>query len=211
MTNSAWALRTDRRQPNGSVIAVVEKVSGATYIQHRGRTKAAVVVSERVFEGDEFTTRQGRIHLRCKDGSYLEVGENTHFQIERLRFKPGKGLPTSDQFAQFDEAVIWFESGIIRLTAPDIHPHSRFVVRNTTAIIRLNEPSDLYFIQPTDDPRLAVKVLRGSIQFTNIVTNDQVELKNQQSALLQRSGFVSRVGTSLGIDQIEALKARTRL
>ncbi|MBI3544723.1 MAG: FecR domain-containing protein [Deltaproteobacteria bacterium] len=151
-----------------------------------------------------------RLHVRYKDGTYVELGAGSSFQVERIRFNPPNLLPSNKAGDQFDETIFRFNQGIARVTAPDIHAYERFTIRAQAAIVRTTGPADFYLIQLENDRDLTVRVSRGKVELMNLITNEAMPVPERTGAYTKVSGVVSGAG-AFSDDQLTFLKSRTRI
>ena len=196
---------------NRAVVGIVEKISGPSFVQHPDSSaKSTTSVGLRAFEGDKFYTSRSRIHIRYKDGTYIEMGSDSEFGLEKMRFKAPNQISVNKASDQFDESVFRFGQGIVRITAPDVHATEHFVVKTSHAIIKATGPTDFYLIQLAGERDLTIKVSRGKIQLMNAITNEWMDVPANSGAYLKISGLVNSAG-SFNEDQLNFLKQRTRI
>jgi hypothetical protein len=198
---------THQKGANKAVIGIVEKMTGSSEVQRSGTS--GVSLGERIFEKDRLITKRSRLHTRFKDGTYVEMGEESSFEVERVRFKSPNVLPADKGADQFDESVFRFLYGIARVTAANVHPLQYFTVKTVNAILRVTGPADFYLIQLVNERDLTVRVAKGKVRLMNIVTNEQMDVPEGSAAYIKVSGAVTG-GGSFTEDQLEFLKSRTR-
>lgn len=211
--NSALARREQqhRRLENQAVIGIVERTFGPTFVQRGGSgSKSGISLGLRVFENDALVTDHSRLHVRYKEGTYVELGEGSYFLVERVRFKPANPLPVNKAADQFDESVFRFSHGIIRVTAPDVHLLEHFTIKTANGLIRVTGPSDFFLIQLEGDRDIAIRVVRGKVEVTNVVTNEQVTVPEGSGVSLKVTGLISET-ERLSEEQLNFLKSRTRI
>jgi hypothetical protein len=204
---------------NKAVIGIVERMSGPSFLLRGGKSAGGgtgISLGMRLFETDRIRTGaidgtdRSRLHVRFKDGTYVEVGEESSFEAERIRFKPPNPLPVAKRSDQFDETVFRFLYGLVRITAPDIHALEYFTVKTANAIIRVTGPAELYIIQLVNDRDLTVRVARGKVEVMNAVTNETMSVPEGTAAYVRVSGLVTNAGPFTQ-EQIDFLKSRTRI
>jgi hypothetical protein len=207
--------RYELRHPksvNKSVIGIVEKMLGPCFVIRGGKGgKVGISLGLRTYENDKvITADRSRLHVRYKDGTYVELGAESGFEVERVRFKPLNPLPAYAPSDNFDESVFRFEHGIARVTAPDVHPLEYFTIKTANAIIRVTGPADFYLIQLLNDRDLTIRVSRGKVETMNAITNEKLQVPENQGAYVKVSGVVSSAG-HFTQDQLDFLKSRTRI
>ncbi len=197
---------------NEAVIGIVEKMTGPCYVIRGGHGgKSGISIGLRVFEKDGLATDDvSRMHIRYKDGTYVEIGSGSEFQVERIRFNSPNLLPANRPEDHFDESVFRFESGLVRITAPEIHPLERFTIRARSAIIQVTGPADFYLIQLEKDRDLTVRVTKGKVSLMNTLTNESMAVPERMGAYQKVSGVVSTAG-AFTEEQLTFLKSRTRI
>ena len=197
---------------NDAVIAIIEKMSGPCYVIRGGHGgKSGISIGLRVFEMDSLVTDdQSRMHIRYKDGTYVEVGAGSEFQVERIRFSSPNLLPSNRPEDRFDETIFRFQSGIVRITAPEIHPLERFTIKTRSAIVQVTGPADFYLIQLEKDRDLTVRVTKGKVALMNTVTNETMPVPERTGAYQKVSGVVTGAG-SFTDEQLTFLRSRTRI
>lgn len=201
-----------RATSNRAVIGIVERMTGPCHVTRAGtKGRNSISIGLRAFENDILITEElSRMHVRYKDGTYVELGAGTAYQVERIRFKPPNLLPSNKPQDQFDETVFRFHHGLARVTAPDVHALEHFVIKTPSSVIRATGPSDFYLVQLEGDRDLTVRVAKGKIEVFNLVTNESLPVPEGQGAYVKASGVVSKAGTFTG-EQLAFLKSRTRI
>lgn len=199
------------RGQNKAVIGIVEKMTGPGHVGRGGNGRTSISIGLRVFEFDKLITEdQSRMHVRYKDGTYVELGASSQFQVERIRFKAQNLLPANKPEDQFDESVFRFVQGIVRVTAPDIHALEHFVVKTPGAVVKVTGPSDFYLVQLPGDRELTVRVAKGKVELMNTITNELMPVPQGTGAYQKVSGVVSGAGPFTE-EQVSFLKSRTRI
>lgn len=200
-----------RKGKNPAIIGIVERILGVSHVQRGGKGgRTDSTLGMRIYENDKVSTVRSRAHLRLKDGTYLEMGEDSAFIVERLRFKPASRFPQIKSSNQFDESVFRFVQGIVRLNAPDIHSLEQYTVKTSNALIKVTGPADFYLVQLPDVRDLTVKVMSGKVEVMNIITNEKLTIDPGTSAYVKVSGLVAGAGR-IDEEQLNFLKSRTRI
>lgn len=200
-----------RKGENKAVVGIVERLFATAHVQRGGKgQRSDLALGMRIFEDDRVSTERSRTHIRYKDGTYVELGEDTVFDIDRMRFKPANPLPQSKLSVEYDESVFRFVQGVARIAAGDVHPLNQFTVKTSNAIIKVVGPADFYLIQLEGDRDLTVKVARGKLELMNAVTNEKVTVEPGTGAYVKVSGLVTNAGQFTS-DQLNFLKSRTRI
>lgn len=200
------------RGSNNAVIGIVEKMSGPCFVVRGGRGgKVSISIGLRVFENNRLVTDpMSRLHVRYKDGTYAELGSDTSFEIERLRFKPPNPLPSNKAGDQFDESIFRFNHGLMRVTAPEVHVLERFMIKTTHGLIRVTGPADFYLIQLEGDRDLVIRVAKGKVELISTYTNEVMPVPQGTGATLKLTGVITKAGTFTE-EQLKFLKSRTRI
>lgn len=209
-----------RKTENQAVIGIVEKISGPCFVIRGGHGgRIGISIGLRVFESDHLVTDEtSRLHVRYKDGTYVEMGSVGEFEVERLRFKAPNPYPANKAADNFDESVFRFHHGVMRVTAPDVHSHERFLIKTTNAVLKVSGPADFYLIQvkndddtsAVNDKDLTIRVSRGSVEMMNTVTNEVMTVSEGSGALVRVTGSVTKGGPFTS-EQLTFLKSRTRI
>jgi hypothetical protein len=197
---------------NGAVIAIVEKMTGPCYVIHGGHGgKVGIAIGLRVFEKDILITDEmSRLHVRYKDGTYVELGASTQYQAHRVRFKPQNLLPSNTAQDELEESYFVFDHGIARITAPDVNSLERFSIRTPSSMVKISGPADFYIVQLEGDRDLTVRVAKGKVEAMNMVTNEVMQVKERMGAFVKVSGAVTSAGQFTD-EQLNFLKSRTRI
>ena len=153
-----------------------------------------------IFEEDVLSTENGRLHVRLKDETVLEIAEKSAFRIERVRPEDFEG----------GEIALEFIKGILRVTATKFRPGERFSVQTSNGVLRLTGPADFYLIQFPGKKDFVLHVLEGEAEFMTVLTNDRITLGQGTGAELKLSGVVKPLGQA-SPELVRALKARTAL
>ena len=202
---------THAKGPNKAVVGIVEGIQGVSYIQRAkkgGRTDA--ILGMRLFEGDRVTSDKSRIHVRYKDGTYVELGDDSSLEVERVRFKSANLLPENTPSNQYDESVFRFSQGVVRISAADVHSLTQFTIKTTNAILKVTGPSDFYMVQLPNERELTVRVVRGKVEVFNVVTNEKMAVPPGTGAFIKVSGLVTHAG-AFTTEQFDFLKSRTSI
>jgi len=196
---------------NEAVVGIVERILQGGHVQRgRGGSKTSASLGLRVYEGDKFLTDKNRIHVRYKDGTYVEIGEESSFELERMRFKPANPLPNHKASNQYDETVFRFLYGVVRITAPDVDLLEHFVLKTANAVVTATGPVDFFIIQLMNERDMTIRVARGKVVLMNSITNESMEVSEGTGAYLKVTGVINKTGP-LVPDQLAFLKSRTRI
>lgn len=200
------------RGENKAVIGIVEKMSGPGFVSRQGHSaRTSISMGLRVFEAERLSTDEtSRMHIRYKDGTYLEMGGSTEVEVERMRFKAPNLLPTNKASDAFDEVILRFYHGILRITASEVHALEHFVIKTPAAIVEVSGPADFYLVQLEGDRELSVRVAKGTVKLMNLVTNEAMPVPAGTGAYQKVSGLVNPSG-KLTEEQLSFLKSRTRI
>jgi hypothetical protein len=105
----------------------------------------------RLQAGDELRTgAQGRVRLRCSDGSAVSVANQSRWRIERFEAEPGQG-----RWASF-----WLKAGLIGQTVSP-SPGGRWQVRTPTAVTAVRGTA--YLVEVGADQSTDVQVTEGEV------------------------------------------------
>lgn len=202
---------THSKGQNKAVVGIIEGIQGVSYV-HRARKsgRTDTFLGLRLFEGDRVSSDKSRVHVRYKDGTYVEMGAESSLEVERLRFKPANPLPENAAANQYDETVFRFSQGLVRISAADVHVLSQFTIKTTNAILKVTGPSDFYMIQLPNERELTVRVVRGKVEVINVVTNEKLAVPPGTGAFVKVSGLVTHAG-AFTTEQFDFLKSRTSI
>lgn len=129
----------------------VEQLQGSADWQRGSSAFKPLRVGLRVLAGDELRTgTQGRVRLRCADGSTLSVANQSRLRIERFETAPGQ-----PRFASF-----WLKLGLVgQSVSPS--PGGRWQVRTPTAVTAVR--GTRYLLEVGADQATAVQVTEGEV------------------------------------------------
>lgn len=216
--NESPHARRHIKPKNTALIGVCEKIFGPSYVLRSGKSaKINLSLGDKFYEGDKLYTEKTKVHVRFKDGTYLELGEKSAFEAERIRFMPGNPLPANKASDLYDETVFRFYYGIARITAADVQKLEYFTVKTNNALVKVPSQADFYLLQVSPDKKstglgqdLSIQVLRGKILVFNTITNEKIELRDGMSAQVKVTGSVQRT-SDLNDTRITQLKERTKI
>ncbi|MGE4231918.1 MAG: hypothetical protein AB7F43_01190 [Bacteriovoracia bacterium] len=189
-----------KQKENSATIGIIEKVKGQAKVR-RGRSgsTASVAIGLRIYENDTIFTEKGRIHVRFKDGTYVEVGEDSKFEVERVRLF----------FDDKNDSVYRFDGGYIRFVILENKFLARTIVKSLFATVKVEQGSEFYFVQPADAKDLSLAMIKGKAVVFSTITNEEFALVSPFSAQLRISGLIHKQ-TEITTEQKNYLRARTK-
>ncbi len=171
-----------KKNINPAIIGIVERVVGPGYVLRKSKgNKATAALGIRLFEGDIIGSKVGRIQVRFKDGTFVELSENSEFQVDRLRYYKQKD----------DESVFRFIKGLVRIVSPNVIQKELYSVKTKTAILRVKENSEFYMLQTSDYTDLQVGVVRGQLDLFSSITNQTKTITQKLAAYLKPEGQIT--------------------
>lgn len=203
--------------PEAPIAGVVERRAGAVFaVRVTGHGRAVLDMGEKIHDGDRILTETGKVHVRFRDGTFAELGENSTMTVERVFQRKKAPLEGHIILNREDESVYRFENGLLRMTPVEIGAFQAYTVKTDVAVIEVQEPSDFIIAHMTKsdsdgeitNDQYDLRVLSGKVTFMNIVTNETQELKAGFSAIFKPNG-VFHAQQKLSEQEISFLKKRT--
>ena len=164
------------------------------------KSETPLAIGFRVFENDTLLTHNGKLHVRYKDGTFIELSDESAIRAERIRYR----------YDRHDEIVFRFLRGVLRVVSPKQEATKFYTVKTSHATAQVSANSEFFLLQPHEDRDLTVGVLKGKVELMSEVTNNFIEVTAGTAAVVKLSGLVSSVG-SFRASQVQHLRDRTRL
>ncbi len=139
---------------------VLESETRAGRRLKRSLKESFVSLASLLFERDILTTENStRLHLRFIEHTYLELGEKTELEIERIR-------PAQEVLGQKPSAETFYAQGrgLVRYTVPHAKPEARFAVHTVQTIFIVETPSDFFLEVKPNETILSVRSGKVRVQ-----------------------------------------------